>query len=199
MNAFDYIIVGAGSAGCVMANRLSADGRSRVLLLEAGGTDQRFWVQVPIGYGKCFYDPRVNWMYRTEPEAALGGRSGYWPRGKLLGGSGAINAMVFVRGHPLDFDDWQAAGNPGWGWRDVLPCFQRLEDSEVRGEWRGIGGPMSVSDIAGDAHPLCDVFLQAGAEAGLARSHDFNGASPEGIGYYQITVRNGRRVSTASA
>ena len=199
MNAFDYIIVGAGSAGCVMANRLSADGRSRVLLLEAGGTDQRFWVQVPIGYGKCFYDPRVNWMYRTEPEAALGGRSGYWPRGKLLGGSGAINAMVFVRGHPLDFDDWQAAGNPGWGWRDVLPYFQRLEDSEVRGECRGIGGPMSVSDIAGDAHPLCDAFLQAGAEAGLARNHDFNGASPEGIGYYQITVRNGRRVSTASA
>ncbi len=129
MNAFDYIIVGAGSAGCVLADRLTANGRHRVLLLEAGGSDQRFWVQVPIGYGKCFFEPRVNWMYRTEPEAALAGRSGYWPRGKLLGGSGAINAMVFVRGQPEDFDAWAAAGNPGWGWRDVLPYFRKLEDS----------------------------------------------------------------------
>jgi len=200
VNAFDYIVVGAGSAGCVLANRLSANGRYRVLLLEAGGSDDRFWVQVPIGYGKCFFDPHVNWMYRTEPEATLAGRSAYWPRGKLLGGSGAINAMVFVRGQPEDFDEWEAIGNPGWGWRDVLPYFRKLEDSP-RGETalRGAGGPVAVADISADAHPLCEVFLRAGVEAGIPRNADFNGESQEGVGHYEITVRGGRRVSTASA
>ena len=200
MNTFDYIVVGAGSAGCVLANRLTADGRHRVLLLEAGGNDDRFFVSMPIGYGKCFFDPDVNWMYRTEPEAALAGRSGYWPRGKLLGGSSSINAMVFVRGQPADFDDWVAAGNPGWGWRDVLPWFRRLEDSS-RGasEWRGAGGPQAVADVSADAHPLCELFLRAGEQAGAARNPDFNGASFEGVGHYEITVRDGRRCSTARA
>jgi choline dehydrogenase len=200
LNTFDYIIVGAGSAGCVLANRLSADGRQRVLLLEAGGSDRRLYVRMPIGYGKCFYDPRVNWMYRTEPEAALADRAGYWPRGKLLGGSSSINAMVFVRGQPGDFDAWEAQGNPGWGWRDVLPYFRRMEDSAFGpSEWRGAGGPFATSDIGAQAHPLCRAFLRAGAEAGLPRNGDFNGASQEGVGYYEIAVRDGHRVSSASA
>jgi len=199
-NAFDYIVVGAGSAGCVLADRLTANGRHRVLLLEAGGSDDRFWVRVPIGYGKCFFDPRVNWMYRTEAEATLAGRSGYWPRGKLLGGSGAINAMVFVRGQPEDFDEWEALGNPGWGWRDVLPYFRKLEDSpKGQSAWRGAGGPVAIADISADAHALCGVFLRAGLEAGIARNADFNGESQEGVGYYEITVRDGRRESTATA
>ena len=200
MKTFDYIVVGAGSAGCVLANRLTESGRHRVLLLEAGGDDERFFVTMPIGYGKCFFDPEVNWMYRTEPEAALGGRSGYWPRGKLLGGSSSINAMVFVRGQPADFDDWEAAGNPGWGWRDVLPVFRALEDSS-RGAspWRGAGGPLAVADVSADAHPLCAAFLRAGVEAGTVVKRDFNGAAQEGVGHYEITVRDGRRCSTARA
>lgn len=199
-SAFDFVVVGGGSAGCVLAHRLSASGRYRVLLLEAGGAGEHFWVNVPIGYGKCFYDPRVNWMYRTEPEVALGGRAGYWPRGKLLGGSGAINAMVFVRGHPSDFDDWEALGNEGWGFRDVLPYFRKLEDS-VRGAstWRGAGGPMRIVDIRDDAHPLCDAFLRAATEMGAPRTDDFNGASFEGVGHYEITVRDGQRESTRTA
>jgi choline dehydrogenase len=199
-STFDYIIVGAGSAGCVLANRLTADGRHRVLLLEAGGSDRRFFVQMPIGYGKCFYDESVNWRYLTEPEPALDDRAGYWPRGKVLGGSSAINAMVFVRGQPADFDGWAALGNAGWAWRDVLPYFKRLEDC-ARGasEWRGAGGPFATRYIDDDAHPLCTAFLRAGEEAGFSRNADFNGAAQEGVGCYEIAVRAGRRVSSASA
>ncbi|MCC7273563.1 MAG: GMC family oxidoreductase N-terminal domain-containing protein [Alphaproteobacteria bacterium] len=200
MSEFDYIIVGAGSAGCVLANRLSANGRFRVLLLEAGGSDRRLWLRVPIGYGKSFYDPRVNWMYRTEPEPALDGRQGYWPRGKVLGGSSAINAMVHIRGQPADFDEWAAAGNPGWGWSDVLPYFKRAEDNGRGADaWRGVGGPLHVSDIDADRHPLCDVYLRACAEAGVAHNPDFNGADQEGAGLYQITTRDGLRMSAARA
>ena len=197
---FDYIIIGAGSAGCVLAHRLTEDGRYRVLLLEAGGSERRFWLQVPIGYGKSFYDPRVNWMYRTEPEPALAGRAGYWPRGKVLGGSSSINAMVFVRGQHEDFDAWHALGNAGWGWADVLPYFRKMED-RARGPdaWRGCGGPLAVADVTRDLHPLCDAFLRAGVEAGLSRNADFNGAVQEGVGCYEITVRDGRRMSTARA
>jgi choline dehydrogenase len=197
---FDYIVVGAGSAGCVLAHRLTEDGRYRVLLLEAGGSERRFWLQVPIGYGKSFYDPQVNWMYRTEPEPALGGRAGYWPRGKVLGGSSSINAMVFVRGQHEDFDAWRALGIAGWGWMDVLPYFRKMEDS-ARGPdaWRGRGGPLAVADVTRDLHPLCDAFLRAGIEIGLPRNADFNGAAQEGVGCYEITVRDGRRMSTARA
>jgi choline dehydrogenase len=197
---FDYVIVGAGSAGCVLANRLTEDGRTTVLLLEAGGTDQRFWIQVPIGYGKVFYDERVNWKLKTEPVAALDGRSLYWPRGKVLGGSSSINAMVFIRGHHCDFDDWEAAGNPGWGWRDVLPYFKKLEHNERGGDdLRGIGGPLHVTDISRSAHPICRHFIRAGMEAGLPHVEDFNGPSMEGVGLYQINTRDGFRMSTARA
>src|ERR1700722_16245044 len=128
MDDFDYIIVGAGTAGCVVANRLSASGRHKVLLLEAGGSDRRFWVQVPIGYGRTFNDPEVNWMYQADPDPGLAGRPLFWPRGKVLGGSGSINALVYYRGLPADFDYWRALGNPGWGFSDVLPYFKRFEE-----------------------------------------------------------------------
>jgi choline dehydrogenase len=200
LNTFDYVVIGGGSAGCVIANRLSEDRGCSVLLLEAGGSERRFWMQVPIGYGKCFYDPRVNWMYRTEADPGLAGRIGYWPRGKVLGGSSSINAMVFVRGHPADFDGWEALGNPGWGWRGVLPYFRKLEDSEREpDQWRSRGGPVHVADVAKDLHPLCEIWLRAGAEAGFLRNDDFNGASQEGLGLYEITTRSGRRMSTARA
>jgi choline dehydrogenase len=200
MSDFDFIVVGAGSAGCVLAHRLTECGRYKVLLLEAGGSERRFWLQVPIGYGKSFYDPRVNWMYRTEAEPALAGRAGYWPRGKVLGGSSSINAMVFVRGQHEDFDDWCAMGNSGWGWADVLPYFRKLEDS-ARGPdaWRGRGGPLGVAEVTRDLHPLCNAFLRAGVEIGLPRNADFNGAVQEGVGCYEITVRDGLRMSTARA
>ena len=191
MAEYDYIIVGAGSAGCVLANRLSADPRHRVLLLEAGGHDRRFWLTVPIGYGKCFFDPSVNWMYRTEPDPELANRIGYWPRGKVLGGSSAINAMVYIRGEPRDFDDWEAAGNPGWGWRDVRRVYERMEDTG--------GGPVAVSDVGGELHPLCDTFLAACRETGLEVVDDLNAHAGKRAGPYRITTRGGRRLSAARA
>jgi len=200
VSEFDFIVVGAGSAGCVLANRLTACGRHSVLLLEAGGSDQRFWLKAPIGYGMSFYNPQVNWMYRTEPDPALAGRTGYWPRGKVLGGSSSINAMVFIRGQRRDFDDWAALGNSGWGWADVLPYFKKLEDS-VHGpsDTRGSGGPLHVSDVSDQVHPLCEVYLRAGEQLGLARNPDINGASNEGVAINQITTRKGVRASASSA
>ncbi len=200
MTEFDFIVVGAGSAGCVLANRLTACGRFTVLVLEAGGSDARFWLRTPIGYGMSFYNPGVNWMYRTEPDPALAGRQGYWPRGKVLGGSSSINAMVFVRGQPRDFDDWAALGNPGWGWSDVLPYFVKMEDSaHGPSALRGVGGPMHVSDVRADVHPLCETYLRAGEQLGLARNDDINGASNEGVAINQITTRNGMRESASTA
>ncbi len=197
---FDYIIVGAGSAGCVLANRLTASGRHRVLVLEAGGSDRRFWIQVPIGYGRTFYDRRVNWMYETEPEPGLAGRTSYWPRGKVLGGSSSINAMVYIRGQREDYDDWEALGNPGWGWTDVLPYFKKSEDNGRGGDaHRGSGGPLHIEDVAHKVHPLCEDYLRACAEAGIAFNPDFNGAAQDGAGHYQVTMRSGRRMSAASA
>lgn len=200
MDEFDYIIIGAGTAGCVLANRLSADGRTRVLVLEAGGSDRTVWIQVPIGYGRTFFDPRINWMYDTEAVSGLGGRSSYWPRGKVIGGSGSINAMVHVRGQRGDFEDWAAAGNPGWAWDDVLPWFIKSEDHDHgASDWHGAGGPQRVTDISGAAHPLCQTFIKSGQAMGFAASPDLNGAAAEGVGIYQINTRNGRRASTANA
>jgi len=200
MMEFDYIIVGAGSAGCTVAARLSENGAFTVLLLEAGGSDRRLWIQMPIGYGMCFYNPSVNWMYQTEPERALDGRRGYWPRGKVLGGSSSINAMVYIRGQATDFEDWRNLGNPGWGWEDVLPYFKKIEDfSGGADPWRGTGGPLHVEDVSRDCHPLCAAYLRACEEIGLSRNNDFNGWRQDGVGHYQITMRGGFRMSAARA
>jgi len=199
MNAFDYIIVGAGSAGCVLANRLSADG-AQVLLLEAGGSDRSPLIQVPLGYGLTFADPHYNWGYTTEPDPALNHRSCYWPRGKVLGGSSSINAMVYIRGQQGDYDDWAAAGNPGWSWDEVLPYFKKSEDHVFgASEHHGAGGALRVSDFADQVHPLCQRFLDAGRALGFARTEDFNGSTKEGFGLWQMTIRDGRRESTANA
>lgn len=200
MDEFDYIIIGAGTAGCVLANRLSADGRASVLVLEAGGSDQTLWIQLPIGYGRTFFDPKINWMYDTEAVAALNGRRSYWPRGKVIGGSGSINAMVHVRGQRQDFDDWVSLGNPGWGFDDVLPWFIYAEAHDHGASaWHGANGPQHVTDISARAHPLCQTFIGTCTALGMPFTPDYNGAQTEGVGVYQINTRNGRRASTANA
>jgi choline dehydrogenase len=197
---FDFIIIGAGSAGCVLAERLSASGRHSVLVLEAGGSDRRFFIHMPLGYGKTFYDPAVNWMYQAEPDPGLAGQRDYWPRGKVLGGSSSINAMVYVRGHPRDYDDWKEAGNPGWGWDDVLPAFKAMEDFDGgANEWRGSRGPLQISSLGAARHPLTDAFMRSAAAAGLSRNDDYNGAEQEGVSLYQFTIKNGLRLSAARA
>ena len=200
MQTHDFIIVGAGSAGSVLAERLSASGKHSVLVLEAGGSDMRFYVQMPLGYGKTFFDPAVNWNFKAEPDPGLAGNADHWPRGKILGGSSSINAMVWVRGAREDYDDWRDAGNPGWGHDDVLKAFRALEDNEAgESEWRGRGGPLHISDMRGKVHPLTRLYLEAGRQAGLPLNEDFNGESQEGVGIYQLTTRDGRRMSAARA
>lgn len=199
MDAYDYIIVGAGSAGCVLAERLSRDGRFSVALLEAGGTDRRPWIKLPLGYAYTFFDAAVNWKFTTEPCPGLNGRTSYWPRGKVLGGSSSINALVYVRGLPHDFDDWAAAGATGWGWDDVKPHFERIErlvapDGTARGD-----GPLTVTDVSDRAHPVNRHFLDAAAEVGFAAGIDLNGPTGDGIGIYPNTIRNGLRCSAADA
>ena len=196
---FDFIVVGGGSAGCVLAARLCESGRHSVLLLEAGGEDRSPWIHIPIGYAKLFGNPRYNWMYATTPEPALGGRVLDQPCGRVLGGTGAINGMLYVRGQPDDYESWRALGNEGWGWDDVLPWFRRSEHN-TRGAdaLHGGDGPLWVSDTP-QTDPLADAFINAAVEAGHPRNPDFNGAMQEGAGYYQFNTRNGRRASTAIA
>jgi choline dehydrogenase len=196
---FDYVIVGAGSAGCVLANRLSADGKHSVLLLEAGPEDKNLWIHVPLGYGKLFKEKTVNWMYQTEPEPELGGRQVFQPRGKVLGGSSSINGLLYVRGQHEDYDRWRQRGNNGWGYDDVLPYFKKAEDQQRGGDkYHGVGGPLTVSNL-GHPDPLSAAFIDAAAETGLPVNSDFNGASQEGAGFFQTTTRGGRRASTAMA
>jgi choline dehydrogenase len=196
---YDYVIVGAGSAGCVLANRLSANGKHSVLLLEAGPRDTNLWIHVPLGYGKLFKDTTVNWMYQTEPEPGLDGRTVFQPRGKVLGGSSSINGLLYVRGQHQDYDRWRQRGNAGWGYDDVLPYFKKAEDQQ-RGasEYHGAGGPLPVSDWR-HADPLSEAFVVAAAEAGIPTNPDFNGATQEGAGFFQTTTKRGRRASTARA
>jgi choline dehydrogenase len=197
--SFDYVVVGAGSAGCVLANRLSEDGRYTVLLLEAGPRDTYPWIHIPIGYAKTMFHPVVNWGFYTEPEPAMNGRKVYWPRGRTLGGSSAINGLISIRGQREDYDAWAAAGNAGWSYADVLPWFKRLEHN-VRGasEWHGADGPLWASDIEA-RHPLIEAMIAGAGQLGIPANDDFNGATQEGAGYYQLTTRNGRRCSTAVA
>ncbi len=193
----DFVIVGAGSAGCVLAARLSEDPNTSVILLEAGGNDSNMWIHIPLGFGKTFADKRVNWCYETEPDPGAGGRRIFWPRGKVLGGSSSINGMVYIRGQHEDFDLWRQLGNPGWAAADVLPYFRRAEH-QTRGEdaYHATGGPLCVSDVQ-EGHPLCEAFIKACAEAGHKRNDDFNGREQDGVGYHQTTIRNGKRCSTA--
>jgi len=195
---YDYIIVGAGSAGCILANRLSASGQHSVLLLEAGGKDSSFWFRIPVGFTKTYYNETYNWMYYSEPEKALDNRRIYCPRGKVQGGSGSINAMIYVRGQPGDFDDWAAAGNAGWAFRDVLPYFRKLESHPLGNTpHHGAQGPIRISPMKDAVHPICHVFLKGCDQAGYQRSDDFNGAQFEGAGIYDVNTRNGVRSSSS--
>ncbi|MCE8509696.1 GMC family oxidoreductase N-terminal domain-containing protein [Ruegeria pomeroyi] len=203
MNQFDFIIVGAGSAGCVLADRLTACGRYKVLLLEAGGSDNRFWIKVPLGYGKTYDDPLVNWCYTAQSDPGLAGRAAFWPRGRVLGGSSSINAMAYVQGLPQDFDDWETAGAAGWNWSSVRETYAQLETRDrpgPDGRRRLSGsGPVHVSDVGNRMHPFSDHFLKAAAQAGWPIRDDLNGAARDGIARLHGTVRNGRRWSAADA
>jgi choline dehydrogenase len=192
----DFIIVGAGSAGCALAARLSEDPATKVVLLEAGGEDRNRWIHIPLGFGRTFADASVNWCYETEPDPGAAGRRVFWPRGKVLGGSSSINGMVYIRGQAEDFDHWRQLGNTGWSFDDVLPYFRRSEH-QTRGAdaFHGTGGPLCVSDV--EHHPICEAFIESAVTLGFPKNDDFNGAGQEGVGWHQTTTRNGRRCSTA--
>jgi choline dehydrogenase len=195
---FDYVIVGAGSAGSVLANRLSADPRTKVLLLEAGPADRNIWIHIPIGYAKLFNHPTQNWNYSTAPEPHLNNRRIMQPRGKTLGGSSSINGLLYVRGQAEDFDTWRQMGNAGWSFADVLPYFRRAEDSFLgNNEFHSAGGPLGVRET--HRHELVEAMIAAAGTQGIPRNHDYNGATQEGAGYFHTTSRNGRRCSTAVA
>ena len=194
----EFVIVGGGTAGCVLADRLSASGRHEVLLLEAGGADRSPWIHIPLGYGKLFDHPAYDWRFKTVPQAQLNGRQIAVPRGRVLGGSSSTNGLLYVRGQREDFDAWEAAGNPGWGYEDVLPYFRRSEDQQHGADaWHGSGGPLCVRDPV-EPHELAEAFITAAAEQGIPRNDDFNGSAQEGAGYYQMNTRGVRRCSTAA-
>jgi choline dehydrogenase len=196
---YDFVIVGAGSAGCVLANRLSADPGTRVLVIEAGGKDTNPWIHIPAGFYRNIYHPGITWQFETEPVPGLDGRRVSWPRGKVLGGSSSINGLIYIRGQRQDFDYWRQLGCIGWGYDDVLPYFRRAENQE-RGsdDYHGAGGPLDISDLRA-RHELHDAFIAAAQEAGFRANPDFNGAEQEGVGLYQLTVRRMRRCSAALA
>jgi len=197
MDVFDYIIIGAGSAGCVLANRLSENSKHKVLLLEAGGKDTYPWIHIPVGYYKTMHNPKTDWCFKTEPDENLNGRSINYPRGKILGGSSSINGLLYIRGQARDYDIWRQQGNTGWGWDDVLPYFIKSENQE-RGanKFHGVGGPLSVSDIRIKLDILNE-FQNAAAEMGIPKINDFNTGDNFGCDYFQVTEKNGLRCSTA--
>jgi choline dehydrogenase len=195
---FDYIIVGAGSAGCVLADRLSAPAGSKVLVIEAGGSDARFWIKVPLGYGMTFADPKVNWRYHAEPDSGLKGRTAYWPRGRVVGGSSSINAMAYVRGLAHDFDNWEKAGATGWNWDTARAAYERVENHRGDAQTRG-NGPLCVSNLRAQMHPFSAHFIKAAHDLGWPTTQDMNHGSGEGLSYFRSTVRDGYRCSAADA
>ena len=196
---FDFVIVGAGSAGCALANRLSTSGKHTVALVEAGGRDTSPWIHIPVGYFRTMGNPKVDWSYKTEPDPGLNGRSLNWPRGKVLGGSSSINGLLYVRGQAEDYQHWRQLGNEGWGWDDVLPCFKRAESWEGgENDMRGGDGPLSVSKTRLNRRSI-DAYVEAAQAAGYPYNDDYNGESQEGIGYFQMTAKDGRRCSSAAA
>jgi choline dehydrogenase len=194
---YDVVVAGAGSAGCIVATRLTEDPKLEVCLIEAGKRDRNPWIHIPLGFGKIVPNPKFNWGYATEPEPGLNGRSVVWPRGKVLGGSGSINGLVFLRGAPTDFDEWEKLGATGWGYKDVLPYFKKSENNvEGADAWRGVGGPMTISNIKAPSVPS-RAFVESCEQLQFPRNKDFNGERIDGVGFVQLNVRDGRRVSTA--